>query len=63
MTTDISALPRPPLVKGMPILHSLVPILKNPEQCKEMGVKARKHVELALDWKVHTEKAKEIFKT
>ncbi len=32
MATDISALPRPQLVKGLPILHSLVPILQNPEQ-------------------------------
>jgi phosphatidylinositol alpha-1,6-mannosyltransferase len=37
-------------------------LLRNSEQCEEIGVKARKHVELTLDWKVHTEKAKKIFK-
>jgi phosphatidylinositol alpha-1,6-mannosyltransferase len=45
-----------------PIAGKLSELFQNPEQCEEMGVKARKHVELTLDWKVHTEKAKKIFK-
>ena len=42
MTTAISELPRPPLVKGLPILHSLLPIVRNPakfvrDQYDELG--------------------------
>ncbi len=47
--------------KPEPIAAKLSELLQNPEQCEVMGTKARKHVELALDWKVHTEKAKKIF--
>jgi phosphatidyl-myo-inositol dimannoside synthase len=37
-------------------------LLKDEQLCKEMGKQARIHVEKSLDWKVHTEKAKQIFK-
>lgn len=32
MDTVLSSLPRPPLVKGLPVLNSLLPILKDPEK-------------------------------
>jgi len=44
-----------------PIATKLTELLQNPERCKAMGKKARKHVECTLDWKVHTEKANILF--
>lgn len=42
MDTTLQSLPRPPLVKGLPLLHSLIPLIQNPadfvrEKYKEMG--------------------------
>lgn len=43
------------------ISKTLISLLQDQEKKNNMGQKARKHVEVALDWKVHTQKAKKIF--
>lgn len=37
-------------------------LLKDKEKLIQMGKKARKHIVQTLDWQVHTEKAKKLFK-
>ncbi|WP_448249775.1 glycosyltransferase family 4 protein [Thalassotalea agariperforans] len=43
------------------ISHTLIKLLNNRELLTDMGAQARQHVELTLDWKVHTQKAIKIF--
>jgi len=40
----------------------LINLLQNPEQCKKIGGAGRMYAVAALDWKVHAEKAKLVFK-
>jgi phosphatidylinositol alpha-1,6-mannosyltransferase len=47
--------------KPEPLAEKLTSLLSDSKTCQEMGIKARVHVEKTLDWKVHAEKAKEIF--
>lgn len=43
------------------IADKLIALLQNSDQRAEMGVKARQHVEVDLDWKVHSQKAQRLF--
>ena len=45
-----------------PIANKLIELLQSPEKCAKLGTAGRMHVEKTLDWQVHTERAKEIFK-
>jgi phosphatidylinositol alpha-1,6-mannosyltransferase len=45
-----------------PISDVIIDLLQDSNKRKSMGSKGRLHVEAALDWKVHTLKAQEIFK-
>ena len=49
--------------KSEPIANKLIELLQSPEQCSILGAAGRVHVEKALDWQVHTEKAQAVFKT